>query len=197
LFDIAIVIFEGRASSGKVYPVVLAPLVNEFVNRFASGVGMDTFKAPGEGGKGSVQSLKDPGRGLVQEGEVDSPAGFDIGHGEGVTKLPGGVTAVMLHPVDWEEGGRFMGVLEPGKDRGGAMEEADGLGTASSADLHLLFRLSPEAVDGGGTDGFEFEGDAIGQVVFFSESDEVKVQPEEGSEQFSAGPVEVFPEQFE
>jgi hypothetical protein len=53
-----------------------------------------------------------------------------------------------------------------------------------------------ESVDGAGTDVLEFVSDGIRHMVFFSESDEVKVLPEEGCEQFSAGPVEVFPEQF-
>jgi hypothetical protein len=43
---------------------------------------------------------------------------------------------------------------------------------------------------------FEFAGGRIGHMVFFSQADEVKVPHEEGGEQFSAGPVEVFPQQF-
>jgi hypothetical protein len=54
-----------------------------------------------------------------------------------------------------------------------------------------------EAADGTGTDFFEFTGGRIGHGVFFSEPDEVKILSEEGGGQFSAGPVEVFPEQFE
>jgi hypothetical protein len=34
---------------------------------------------------------------------MDSPAGFDIGHGEGAAKLSGRIAAVMLYQVDLEE----------------------------------------------------------------------------------------------
>jgi hypothetical protein len=44
---------------------------------------------------------------------------------------------------------------------------------------------------------FEFGGGRVGHTVCFSQPDEVKVLSEEGGEQFSAGPVEVFPQQFE
>jgi hypothetical protein len=93
----------------------------------------------------------------------------------------------MLYQVYLEEAGRRGGVLEPGEDRDGA---ADGLGTRSAADFHPLFRLSQEAVDGTGLIFFEFAGGRIGYAVVF-------FQPEEGGEEFSTGPVEVFPQQFE
>jgi hypothetical protein len=59
----------------------------------------------------------------------------------------------MLDGVDLEEAGRFMGVCEPGEDG-----------------------------DGAAADFLEFVGEHIGQVIFFSEPDEVKVLPEEGRE---------------
>jgi hypothetical protein len=80
--------------------------------------------------------------------------------------------------------------MEPGDDRDGAEEE--GPGARGAAEFHPLFGLVQEAVDGAGTDFFEFIGDRIGHAAGFSQSDEVKVLPEEGGEQCPAGPVEVF-----
>jgi hypothetical protein len=78
--------------------------------------------------------------------------------------LAGRIAAVMLDEVDLEEAGRFLGVLEPGEDGDGAVEEADGLGAGGSADFHPQFRLSQEPVDGTGAGFFEFAGEDIGQV---------------------------------
>jgi hypothetical protein len=103
----------------------------------------------------------------------------------------------MLDEVNLEEAGGHGGVLEPGEDRDGTVEEADGFGTGGTAELHALPGRMQEAVDGAGTDFFEFTGDRIGHMVFLSQSDKVKILPEERGEQFSAGPVEVLPQQFE
>jgi hypothetical protein len=43
LFDIAIVVFMGGAAPGKVYSMEEAPAVNGFVDKFATGVRMDTL----------------------------------------------------------------------------------------------------------------------------------------------------------
>jgi hypothetical protein len=103
----------------------------------------------------------------------------------------------MLDEVDLEIAGRYGGVLEPGKDGDGPVEEADGFGSRGSAEFHVLSGLVQEPVDGAGTDCCEFVGDRIGHTVVLSEPDKVKVQPEEGGEELSAGPVEVFPQHFE
>jgi hypothetical protein len=95
----------------------------------------------------------------------------------------------MLEEVNLEETGGHCGVLEPGKDRDGAVEDADGLGTRGASDFHPLFRLSQEPICGAGTDFFEFLGHRIGHV---SQPDGVKVLHEEGGEQLSPGPVEIF-----
>jgi hypothetical protein len=158
---------------------------------------MDTLKAHGEGGTGRVQGLDKPGCGLVHDSDVDGPAGFHVGHGQGIAKIPRGITAVMLDEVDLEVPGRFLGVFEPGNDREGTVEEVEGRGARSSADFHPLLRLVREPVNGAGTDFFELVGDHIGHRVCFCQPDEVKVVPEERGEEFSAGPVEVFPQQFE
>ncbi|MDR2448172.1 MAG: hypothetical protein LBD58_12945 [Treponema sp.] len=103
----------------------------------------------------------------------------------------------MPDEVNLEEAGRHGGVLEPSDDRDGAVEEPDGLGARCAADFHALFGFSRESADGAGAGFFfEFVGGRIGHGAFFSEPDKAKVQPEKGGEQFSAGPVEVFPEQF-
>jgi hypothetical protein len=133
---------------------------------------------------------------------VDGPAGFHVSHGEGVTKFPRRIAAVMLDEVDLEGAGRHGGVFKPSHDGDGAVEVVDGLGSRSSPDFHLLFGLSQESVNGAGAVFFELSGKRISHVVLFSQSDEVKVLPEEGGEQLrpfgpTTGPVEVFPQQFE
>jgi hypothetical protein len=60
----------------------------------------------------------------------------------------------MLDEVDLEASGEFLGVFEPGTDRDGTVEEADGLGARGSVDFHPLLRLVQEPVNGAGTDFF-------------------------------------------
>jgi hypothetical protein len=60
-----------------------------------------------------------------------------------------------------------------------------------------LFWCSRESANGVGSDYFEFVGDYIGHVVVFFQSYVTKILLAEGSEQFSACPVEVFPEYCE
>jgi hypothetical protein len=96
------------------------------------------------------------------------------------------------YQVDLEKAGRFLGILEPGKDGDGAAEEVDGLGAGGSADFHLLFGFSQEPVNGAGTDIPEFISDHIGHGVYVSPPDEVKVQAEEGGEDFPQGQLKFF-----
>jgi hypothetical protein len=54
------------------------------------------------------KALRTQAEALFKRTKWDSPAGFHIGHGEGITKLSGRITSVMLDEVDLEEAGRFF-----------------------------------------------------------------------------------------
>jgi hypothetical protein len=94
---------------GKLDAVPLTPEIDLPVDEFAAGIGVDALQTYGEQGEGLVQGLSNPGGRLVSEGEMDSPAGFYIGHGQGVTKLPRRIAAVVLDEVNLEEARRFLG----------------------------------------------------------------------------------------
>jgi hypothetical protein len=56
--------------------------------------------------------------------------------GNEVFAFPRRIAAVMPDGINLEGAGGHAGVFEPGKDRDGAAEEADGLGTRGSADFY-------------------------------------------------------------
>ncbi|MHB9293462.1 hypothetical protein Holit_02584 [Hollandina sp. SP2] len=184
------IIFVGRTALEEGSSMALTPQADRSVDELAASVG-DPW------GGGRIQGLEDLGKGLVQEGAMNGSAGFAIGYGEGIAKLSRRITAVILDETHLEIAGRHGGVWELGNEKDSAMEEADRLGSRGSADVHALFGRVQEAVDGVGADVFKFVGGCIGHAVVFSQPDEVKVQPEEGSENLPAGPVEVFPQHFE
>jgi hypothetical protein len=155
---------------------------------------MDAFQAHGEGYAGHLEGLFDPEGRLVSEGEMDGPTGLHIGHGQGVAELTGKIATIVLDQVDLERARGSLCVIKPGDDRDSAMEEADRFCPAGAVDFHLLLWFLEQSVDSPGADFFELCRDQVGHGVGLHLPYDVEVLPQEGREELSALPVELFPE---